>query len=162
MEKEIIKSAIKNNLFHLLNKGACQMFLNEMLVNKELTIHEGKFYLNDSPGDSMTLEKCVNDVLALFSYTRTGIKGKNHDRMLVTKKLKRFKLETGLTYEEIIKVADYYVENYNTISGYIVMAKYFFYKSDKRKEETSWAKSVLELWKEQELEQKNFNTNMDD
>lgn len=161
MEKEIIKLAIKNNLFHLLNKSACQMTLNEMLVNKELTVFEGKFYLHEGE-DKMGLEECVTTLLTYFSYTRTGVKGKNHDKKLVTRKLRRFKLETGLSYEEVLKVAKYYVDNYTSISGYLVMAKYFFYKQDARKNETSWAKSVLEMWEEEKKEQQNFNINMDD
>lgn len=161
MEKEIIKLCIQNNLFHLLNKSSTQMMINEMLVNKELTVHDGKFYLTGTT-EEMSLDDCVRNIVTMFSYTRTGIKGKNLDNKLITRKLKRFKLETGLTYEKILEVADYYVENYPSISGYLVMAKYFFYKEDRRKEETSWAKSVLELWKEREEEQINFNTNMDD
>jgi hypothetical protein len=161
MEKKIIKLAIQHDLFNLLNKSACQMCLNEMLVNKELTVYEGKFYLTgDSEG--MSLEDCVEDIVKIFSYTRTGVKGWNGDKKLITRKLKRFKLETSLSYEEILKVADYYVENYPSISGYLVMAKYFFYKQDRRKEETSWAKGILELWKEAKEEQESFNTNMDD
>lgn len=157
MEKEIIRLAIQHDLFHLLNKSACQMTLNEMLVNKSITSHEGKFYLNDVNVNTMSLDECVSTLQGYFSYTRTGIKGKNLDKKLITRKLRRFKLETGLTYQEILDVAEYYVDNYKQISGLLVMAKYFFYKQDSRKEETSWAKSVLEMWKEREEEEQNFN-----
>lgn len=158
--RELIKIAIENDLFHLLKKSACQVDLNAMLQTGEITYYGKKYYINKEVTNAMSLDEFLSNYTDLFSYTRTGVKGKSTDKKSITNKLRRFQLETGMSYEEILELTKYYTANYKQISGFLVMAKYFFYKQNRFKsEETSWAKSIIEEWRAQEEQIKLFETN---
>lgn len=150
MEREIIRSCIANDLFYLLNIKECETFLNKMLIDGELTVHEGKFYVakNGQP-ENLTLDDFVEEFRALFSSKRLGVAGKMGSKFTVRKKAKRFHIETGYTYEQILQVAKDYIHSVDN-KKFVCSADYFFYKQDAHKIEHSRA---LALFDEIELEQ---------
>jgi hypothetical protein len=155
MEREIILKCIQENLFHLLDKEACEMTIGELLQEKVITIYKGNFYITGKEGD-LTLDSFVDEFCMLFSHKRIGVTGKGGAKSIVKPKAKRFKLETGITYEEMIVLAKKHIED--TPPMFITSAKYFFYK-DKGKNAQSKAKDILDEMMLELNDQNMFDTN---
>ena len=161
--EELIKYAVSKGQTHLLDMNKIQWKVDEMLQEKVITLHEGKFYINpDHEANDMTLQEFVDRMRDMYSFKRLGIRGKSSAPQILEAKARKFHLETGLKYEQMLDLVDYYINRSGTEAKYLVSARYFFYKQDKYRHIHSKAKDILAEWEAQALEDEQFNDNMDD
>jgi hypothetical protein len=157
---EIIKLCIEHNQFDLLNKQACQMTINELMQSQEITLHDGKFYLNyDSTGD-LGLDEFVVSFDRLFSFKRLGVYGKSGDKAKIRNDAQRFSLEMSISYDKLLEIGKKYLASKQD-KTFCCASKYFFYKNDIRRQEFSYAKAFIEAEKDEEQDDIDFNRNID-
>jgi hypothetical protein len=154
----MIKLAIEHKLFNLLNKQACQVTLNTLLQDREITINNGEFYLTNNVVNTLDVEEFARLFDELFSFKRLGIRGKSGDKSKIKKDAIRFQLETGLTFLEILDLAKRYLASIND-HRYSCKSKYFFYKNSPRRVEHSYAKAFMEAEEDEVSEQNIFDIN---
>jgi phosphoribosylaminoimidazole-succinocarboxamide synthase len=158
---EIIKACIEHDQFDLLNKQACQMTVNDLLQSKEITLHDGKFYLTYDNNGKLGLDEFVKSFDRLFSFKRLGVRGKSGNKAKIRNDAQRFSLENKMNYGELYELAEQYLGSIRD-KTYCCASKYFFYKNDNRRQEFSYAKAFLETEREEIQDGEDFNTNMDD
>ena len=115
----------KNDLF-IINKNK--------LITKNYK--SGKLEIKEKSINKEVIDR-IDEFQYLWSKTNTGLSGKKGAKSDCIKKLTTFLEENKkYTFDDILRVSKYYVENYPQISTYLQRANYFIKKNgDSRLEE---------------------------
>ena len=156
-------------VYYLVNKDYNSVSLHDelyydMLANGELSFLEENVnttlinaeYINSDntlidTNEGTELDYVVDEYRLLWHYKTTGIKGKQGNRNVIKQKIVRFKEEHNVSFDDILHLARYYVNNYKSISNFLQQADYFLYKEkliDGKKITESRAASLLDEYKD--------------
>jgi len=108
--------ALDHKLINMLKSD--QELINALIDNEVIVVDKDRYVINTEQARDY-----VKDYRALWRGT-----SKSGDNKTVATKMRRFSTEYNISYDEIIDLARYYVNNYERISGILQGANYFLYK----------------------------------
>ena len=146
-----IYGVLHNTYVEQFNKELEQLLKDRILIRET---GSSTLKINTRIVECEVLDR-IQEYRQLWNYRITGIKGKMGNKDNCVKHIKKFTQEHKLTFDEVLQLANYYVNNFKDISGYIQQADYFLYKEhliEGKKITRSRAASLLGEYKDFILE----------
>lgn len=109
--------------------------------------------------ESEDLDHLITEYRNLWHYSNTGVAGKMGNKKEVVKRFKKFILDNDITGEQLIQLAQHYINNFREISGYLQQADYFLYKEkliNGQRQTESRAQALLDEYDDFILDQNEF------